>query len=242
MVHKAAENLEQRKLFSIQGSSFFLSVLTWRSFPGSLIFHACSNDRDGQILLLFIIPSRLPACKNVLPMDNFSKVSNSSSIVQQILMSHFSFYPRNQNIVISLKPSGALQSEYQVRTLFLMKKNSASGISMKSTLSSFGPLNQFIILQEPFTPNSNSLSLILLSASGTQYGLFFRVDCSMWLEGKSLHIFNLIELLFIFQKMSENEIPHVCSQLLVLLSCTYIIYLVIFFFFQIEVLIFIDWI
>lgn len=111
---------------------------------------------------------------------------------------------------------------------------------MKCALSSFGPLNQFIILQESFTPNSNTSSLILLSASGAQYGLFFRLDCSMWLEGKSLHIFNLIELLFIFQKMSENEIRYVCSQLLLLLSCTYIIYLG-FFFFQIEVLIFIDW-
>lgn len=52
------------------------------------------------------------------------------------------------------------------------KINSASGISMKSTLSSFGPLNRFIILQKPFTPNSNTSSLILLSASGAQYGLF----------------------------------------------------------------------
>lgn len=155
-------------------------------------------------------------------------------------MSHFSFYHGNQNTTISLKPSGALQSEYQVRTTILMKKKSASGISMKSTLSSFGPLNQFIVLQEPFTPNSNTSSLILLSASGAQYGLFFRLDCSMWLEGKSLHTFNSIELLFIFQKMSENEIHSLCSQLLVLLSCTYIIYLG-FFFFEIEVLIFIDW-
>lgn len=202
--------------------------LIWKLLPGSLMFHACSNDRDGKILLLFITPCRVPAGKSVLPIDNFSKMSNSSSIVQQILMSHFSFYRRNQNSTISLKPSGALQSEYQVRTPFLMKKNSASGISMESTISSFGPLNQFIILQEPFTPNSNTSSLILLSASGTQYDLFFRLDCSMWLEGKSLHIFNLIELLFIFQKMSENEIRYVCSQLLVLLSYTYIIYLVIF--------------
>jgi len=44
---------------------------------------------------------------------------------------------------------------------------------MKSILSSFGPLNQFIILQETFTPNSNTSSLTLLSTSEEQYGLFF---------------------------------------------------------------------
>jgi len=61
----------------------------------------------------------------------------------------------------------------------------------------------------------------------------------MWLEGKSLHVFNLIELFFIFEKTAENEICYVSQKLLVLLSCTYITYLVVFFF-QIEVLIFID--
>lgn len=74
--------------------------LIWKLLPGSLMFHACSNDRGGKILLLFITPCRVPAGKSVLPIDNFSKMSNSSSIVQQILMSHFSFYHRNQNSTI----------------------------------------------------------------------------------------------------------------------------------------------
>ena len=39
-------------------------------------------------ILLFIIPCRLPAGSNMLPIDNFSEVSNSSSLVQQILVSY----------------------------------------------------------------------------------------------------------------------------------------------------------
>lgn len=104
---------------------------------------------------------------------------------------------------------------------------------MKSTLSSFGPLNQFIILQEPFTPNSNTSSLILLSASGAQYGLFFRLDCSMWLEGKSLHIFNLIW-------EDGWKWNMLCLPVVACAIILYLHYLLGYFFFQIEVLIFID--